>query len=109
MSRHAGVLRDAAGLDQAAAVLDEVIAGIGRTATAPSQSAFEATNVVTVARAMLAAAAARTESRGCHRRTRPSRHVAGVVDPPPSSPCRSPPATDPVSVTGGPLAPVTAR
>ena len=35
----------------------------------PSQPAFEATNLLTVARAMVAAAAARTESRGCHRRT----------------------------------------
>ena len=35
----------------------------------PSQAAYEATNVATVARALLAAATARTESRGCHRRS----------------------------------------
>ena len=34
-----------------------------------TRAAFESTNLTTVARAMVAAAAARTESRGCHRRT----------------------------------------
>jgi L-aspartate oxidase len=35
----------------------------------PSRRSWEATNVLTVATAVVAAAAARTESRGCHRRT----------------------------------------
>ncbi len=35
----------------------------------PTRAAWEATNVLTVASAVVAAATARTESRGCHRRT----------------------------------------
>ncbi len=35
----------------------------------PSRDAWEATNVLTVAAAVAAAAKTRTESRGCHRRT----------------------------------------
>jgi len=72
MSRHVGVLRSAASLDAAAAAIDAVVAGTERAgagASPVSQPAFEATNIATVARAMVAAAAARTESRGCHRRT----------------------------------------
>ena len=35
----------------------------------PSRRAWEGTNLLTVAGAVVAAATARTESRGCHRRT----------------------------------------
>ena len=68
MSRHVGVLRDAASLSAAAVALDEV-ATTASVDIAPTQAAFEATNLLIVARAMVAAATARTESRGCHRRT----------------------------------------
>lgn len=68
MSRHVGVLRDEASLSAAAEALDAVISSAGPD-VAPGRSAFEATNLATVARAVVAAAAARTESRGCHRRT----------------------------------------
>jgi L-aspartate oxidase len=68
MSRHVGVLRDAESLEAAAAALDAVIATAGTDVEA-TRAAFESTNLTTVARAMVAAAAARTESRGCHRRT----------------------------------------
>jgi L-aspartate oxidase len=69
MSRHAGVLRDADGLAAATAELGAAIVSIEAGQVTPSQAAFEATNLLTVASAVLAAAAARTESRGCHRRT----------------------------------------
>ncbi len=68
MSRHVGVLRDAASLDAAAGVLDAVagkVDAVGR----PSRPAWEAINMLTVATAVVAAATQRTESRGCHRRT----------------------------------------
>jgi L-aspartate oxidase len=68
MSRHVGVLRDAASLATAAGALGamarELTAGVE-----PSRRSWEATNVLTVATAVVAAAAARTESRGCQRRT----------------------------------------
>ncbi|HWL41999.1 MAG TPA: L-aspartate oxidase [Ilumatobacter sp.] len=66
MSRHVGVIRSAASLAAAAAEID---AQLGVAASEPSQAAFEATNIATVARAVVAAATARTESRGCHRRS----------------------------------------
>jgi L-aspartate oxidase len=68
MSRCVGVLRDAESLDAAAAVLDAVagkLDGAGPT----TRRAWEATNILTVATAVVVAAARRTESRGCHRRT----------------------------------------
>ncbi|CAN5822926.1 L-aspartate oxidase [soil metagenome] len=68
MSRFVGVLRDATSLDAAAEVIDGV-AGDASTDVVPSQDAFEATNLATVARGVVAAATYRTESRGCHRRT----------------------------------------
>src|SRR5690606_29352218 len=67
LSRSVGVLRSADSLGAAAARIDEVCAGSG--AGQPSQAAFEATNIATVARVIVAAAQTRTESRGCHRRT----------------------------------------
>jgi L-aspartate oxidase len=68
MSRHAGVLRDANGLAEAATILAAISAD-PLSSAAPSQAAYEATNIATVATALIASAAARTESRGCHRRS----------------------------------------
>ena len=68
MSRHVGVLRSPQGLRAALGQL----AGLGEsttTAVTGSRRAWEATNMLTVATVMIAAARARTESRGCHRRT----------------------------------------
>ena len=78
MSRHAGVVRDAAGLAEAAATLDGVLSTVTPDLVEPSQAAYEATNVATVARALLAAAAARTESRGCHRRVDHPEPLSGM-------------------------------
>ncbi len=108
MSRHAGVVRDAAGLDEAVTSLDTIIATVAPGDVQPSQAAYEATNVATVARALLAAAAARTESRGCHRRSdhpepRPEwvthLHVG----------LSSSPDMEPVAVVGGPRPTVVAQ
>jgi L-aspartate oxidase len=68
MSRHVGVTRSASSLTAAAGVLDDAIAASVCSSVAASQAAFEATNLATVARATTAAASARSESRGCHRR-----------------------------------------
>ncbi|MBA3803895.1 MAG: L-aspartate oxidase [Acidimicrobiia bacterium] len=68
MSLDVGVLRDAPTLEAAVAGLDEIASSIGDEVV-PSREAWEATNVLTVATAMTAAALAREESRGCHRRT----------------------------------------
>jgi L-aspartate oxidase len=68
MSRHVAVLRDAASLAAAAGALGAIGRGLGSD-VAPSRRAWEGTNMLTVAGAVVAAAAARTESRGCHRRT----------------------------------------
>ncbi|MET0144104.1 MAG: L-aspartate oxidase [Ilumatobacteraceae bacterium] len=68
MSRHVGVVRDADSLGAATDVLGAV-AGKVDAATPPSRAAWEATNVLTVASAVVAAATTRTESRGCHRRS----------------------------------------
>ncbi len=69
MSRHVGVLRDAASLDAAAATLADVAASATDDLELADRSSWETTNLATVAAAVVAAAAARTESRGCHRRT----------------------------------------
>ena len=69
MSRHVGVLRRPEGLESAAAALAELATQAGSAVVLPSQRAFEASNLLTVASAVVAAATARTESRGCHRRT----------------------------------------
>ncbi len=68
MSRHVGVLRRPDGLDEAAAALAE-LAEQASPAVEPTRRAYEATNLLTVAAAVVEAARARTESRGCHRRT----------------------------------------
>ncbi|WP_428963264.1 L-aspartate oxidase [Micromonospora fluostatini] len=62
MTRGAGVLRSAATLTDTAAVLTELGAGRGRPRTAE----WEATNLITVASTLVAAASARRETRGCH-------------------------------------------
>ncbi|MDQ3352158.1 MAG: L-aspartate oxidase, partial [Actinomycetota bacterium] len=68
MSLDVGVLRDAPTLEAAVAGLEQIASSIGG-GVVPSREAWEATNVLTVATAMTAAALAREESRGCHRRT----------------------------------------
>jgi L-aspartate oxidase len=67
MSRHVGVLRSPDGLVAAAEILARIAADASAEVV-PSRAAWEATNIVTVAAAVVAAATARTESRGCHRR-----------------------------------------
>ncbi len=64
-TRHAGVLRDAGGLTE----LARVLAAVDRGAAAPLDlAALESTALHTVATLLAAAALARPESRGCHRR-----------------------------------------
>ena len=68
MSRYVGVLRTPEGLAQAARILDTLAANVSPDVV-PTRRAFEATNMLTIARGVVAAAETRTESRGCHRRT----------------------------------------
>jgi L-aspartate oxidase len=68
MSRYVGVVRDAASLSAAATVLESV-AGKVDADVEPSRAGWEATNALTVASAVVTAATARIESRGCHRRS----------------------------------------
>jgi L-aspartate oxidase len=63
MTEGAGVLRSAASLEGAAKSLAECSA---RTAVRPEPGAWEATNAHLVAAALVAAATARCETRGCH-------------------------------------------
>jgi L-aspartate oxidase len=74
MSRHAGVLRDAAGLSDLLSFLASVppadpAAGAGPRAAALDLATVEATNLHTVSVLVALAALARAESRGCHRRS----------------------------------------
>ncbi len=71
MSRHVGVLRRPEGLAAAAEALADLaeLAELSSIEVQPTRRAFEATNLLTVAAAVVEAARARTESRGCHRRT----------------------------------------
>jgi len=92
MSRHVGVVRDELSLSSAAGALGSIartmrsaeravddgvdeFGGSGEFApdapprVEPSRRTWEATNILTVATAMVAAAIVRTESRGCHRRS----------------------------------------
>ncbi|MFY1634655.1 L-aspartate oxidase [Solwaraspora sp. WMMB335] len=62
MSRGAGVLRSALTLAGTAAALHHLAGG----RDTPTTAAWEATNLVTVATALVAAAYARQETRGCH-------------------------------------------
>jgi L-aspartate oxidase len=63
MSRNAGGLRDAAGLDQCAR---ELVRLAGKTGAEPGLESWEATNLMTVATAIVASARLREESRGAH-------------------------------------------
>jgi L-aspartate oxidase len=63
MSAGAGVLRDAAGLARAAAGCRKLSAQRGGS---PGTESWEATNLVTVASALVAAASCRAETRGAH-------------------------------------------
>jgi L-aspartate oxidase len=68
MSRHVGVMRYADGLHIAAETLKTVSQQVSHDVT-PTRAAFEATNLLTIAAAVVVAATERTESRGCHRRS----------------------------------------
>jgi L-aspartate oxidase len=68
MSRYVGVVRDEPSLDAAASVLADLAGKVSGEGD-PSRSSWEATNVLTVASAVVGAAMVRTESRGCHRRS----------------------------------------
>jgi L-aspartate oxidase len=63
MSQHVGALRSGEGLAEAGQTLDALSA---RAARAPGPAAWEATDLLTVAGALTAAATRRTETRGCH-------------------------------------------
>lgn len=67
MSSQVGVLRTPEGLEGAVRQL-EALTATSSTGVTGSRAAWEATNILTVAAAVAAAALARTESRGCHRR-----------------------------------------
>lgn len=71
MSRHVGVLRSAESLAAASGALGAIARGIGSgpEPAEPSRRSWEGTNLLTMGIAIVAAAQARTESRGCHRRT----------------------------------------
>jgi L-aspartate oxidase len=62
MTRGAGVLRSAESLRETAAEL----AALGAGRAAPNTASWEATNLLTVASALVAAADTREETRGCH-------------------------------------------
>jgi L-aspartate oxidase len=65
MTRYAAIGRDRAGLTDALAGLSRPV----QRGTAASRAGYEAAFLTLAARAVLAAAAERTESRGCHVRT----------------------------------------
>ena len=68
MSRHVGVMRNESQLAMAMGAFG----ALARTATPdvePGRDSWEATNLLTMASAIVSAAMARTESRGCHRRS----------------------------------------
>jgi L-aspartate oxidase len=65
MTRNAGVLRSAESLDEAAGEADRAWAALGG---GDSVAAYEARNLATVARALVATARQREESRGAHTR-----------------------------------------
>lgn len=68
MSKYVGVLRNAEGLSSAEDVLTELLAHVS-TDVVPHRKAFEATNMLTIALAVVKSALLRSESRGCHRRS----------------------------------------
>jgi L-aspartate oxidase len=81
MTVGAGVIRSARGLSEAAATIGKLIE---QPAGEPGTPGWEATNLVTVASALIAAATAREESRGSHwREDHPDRddlHWSGSLD-----------------------------
>ena len=86
MSRHAGVMRNESQLAMAMGALGS-LARSASSEVVPNRASWEATNLLTMASAIVSAALARTESRGCHRRsdhpdTDPSwvRHLDVVLD-----------------------------
>jgi L-aspartate oxidase len=69
MTEHAGVLRSAAGLEHAAKALAGLgvdLADAAGSGGEPCTEAWEATNLLTVSQALVAAAHARAETRGSH-------------------------------------------
>jgi len=66
MTEHAGVLRSAAGLEQAGKVLADPAHEAVDAAAEPCTETWEATNLLTVAHGLLAAARRREETRGSH-------------------------------------------
>jgi L-aspartate oxidase len=81
MTANAGVLRSATGL---AAAATELSALAGRPGTEPATGSWEVTNLLTVATALVDAAALREETRGSHWREdfpeRDDDHWHGHVD-----------------------------
>ena len=81
MTVGAGVIRSASGLSEAGAALGKLIE---QPAGEPGTPGWEATNLVTVASALIEAATAREESRGSHWREdypdRDDRHWSGNLD-----------------------------
>jgi L-aspartate oxidase len=81
MTSRVGVLRGAAGLADAAAMLDKLA---GTPAEVVDQQAWETTNLLTIALALADAAALREETRGSHWREdfpdRDDARFAGHVD-----------------------------
>lgn len=68
MSKHLGVLRTPEGLGHAERELDALRRSISPDVEA-TQRSIEATNLLTIATAVVASALGREESRGCHQRT----------------------------------------
>jgi L-aspartate oxidase len=68
MSRHVGVMRSASSLAMAMGALG-TLARTTSSTVEPSRDSWEATNLLTISSAIVSAALARTESRGCHRRS----------------------------------------
>jgi L-aspartate oxidase len=81
MSADAGVIRDAAGLARAAGSLQKLAA---QRSSDPRTESWEATNLLTVASALVAAASRRAETRGSHWREdfpdRDDQHWCGHLD-----------------------------
>ncbi|MEV4917869.1 L-aspartate oxidase [Streptomyces tirandamycinicus] len=87
MTNGAGVLRSAASLEQAADALEALhlsarhecgATDVAAKAAEPGVESWEATNLLLVARVLVAAARERTETRGCHwREDHPGRDDAG--------------------------------
>ena len=81
MSADAGVIRDAAGLARAAGSLQKLAA---QRSSDPRTESWEATNLLTVASALVAAASRRAETRGSHWREdypeRDDEHWCGHLD-----------------------------